>query len=276
MTVRELYEHFLSKNRQVDPDDTPDGIEVGPADKEPRKIGIGWMACAPNLRAAAADGCGLFITHEPAFCEYWEPGRRFRDSDWGRQRERICRENNMALLAIHDCWDVFPTWGIRDSWAAFLGLTEDTLLTRLPYRDEPEFIGIYEVPATTVGDYAQLVATKIEPFGEHAVFVMGDVDAPVRKVATGVGCAIPEFTTLAAGPDVMITVFDRAFQTLSRVPLAELGANLIVVEHGVTEMPGMQNMARYLTETFPDLSAAYYRNEPDCHVVLPRPVSKLA
>ena len=51
-------------------------------------------------------------------------------------------------------------------------------------------------------------------------------------------------------------------QTTVRIPLAELGANVIAVEHGTAEMPGMQSMAEYLNRTFPGVEARFYCEEP--------------
>jgi len=48
---------------------------------------------------------------------------------------------------------------------------------------------------------------------------------------------------------------------------------LIVVEHGASEMPGMRSLARYLNETFPDLTVAFYSQEPESRVVLPGPAT---
>jgi len=271
MTVAELFARFLAKAPWVDPDNTPDGIEIGSPDQPVTSVGVGWSACAANLRAAAADGRDLFITHEPCFCEFWEPDLAFRQTEWGRLRARICEEHGMALVAMHDIWDAWPELGIRDSWARHLELGDDRLVARRSYRTVDQWLGLYEVEETTVGDFARHVARKVEPFGEDAVFLMGDPSRRVGKVAVGTGCGIPTFEMLSLGADVMVQVFDRAFQTFTRLPLVDLGANLIVVEHGVAEMPGMQNMALHLPEMFPGVRAAFYRCEPDSRAVVAGP-----
>ena len=267
MTVAELFEHFLSRAPWVNRSATPDAIEAGDPNREVRRIGVGWSACAPNLRAAAADGCDLFITHEPCFCEFWEPDLRFRDTDWGELRTRILEENGMALFALHDTWDRFPRWGIRDSWVAHLGFSEDDVIARRDYGASDQLLGLYRVGRTTVDGFARHVAERVRELGMDGVIVMGDGAHPVERVAIGVGCGIPEQQMLDLGADVLVQVFDRAFQTFSRLPLLDLGANLIVLEHGVTEMPGMASMARYINEVFPDLTATFYRHEADSRVV---------
>jgi len=249
----------LSRAPWVNRSATADALELGDPEKPVRRVGAGWSACAPNLRAAAADGCDLYITHEPCFCEFWEPAARFRDTAWGRLRAQICREAGMALFALHDTWDFFPRYGIRDSWMEHLGAKDADRLALRRYRNAPlESLGLYRVAPTTVAAYARFVAARVREFGLRGVAVMGDPDRRVEKVALGVGCHIPEEQMLDAGADVLVQVFDRAFQTFTRLPLLDLGASLIVVEHGVTEMPGMRSMARYINENLPPLEATFY------------------
>jgi len=40
---------------------------------------------------------------------------------------------------------------------------------------------------------------------------------------------------LELGADVLILTFDKAWQTDIRIPLSEVDANLLVVEHGVSK-----------------------------------------
>lgn len=256
MTVGELHAHFLDQAWWVDREKTADKISVGDPNREVRRVGTGWTACLPNLQAAIADGCDLFISHESIFCERWA---------------QVAQEHGIALCTLHDTWDLFPVWGIRDSWARHLGLKEEDLLAERTYRPtlRRPSLALYRVPETTVEEYARHVAQCVREFGQEGVFVMGDGAHPVRRVAIGVGCHIPEQQMLELGADVLVQVFDRALQTVSRLPLMELGAHLILVEHGVAEMPAMRNMARYLREHFPDLEATFYANEPGSRAVLP-------
>ena len=48
---------------------------------------------------------------------------------------------------------------------------------------------------------------------------------------------------------------------------AEMNANMIVVEHGISEMPGMQNMATYLEQKFPGIDATFYCQEPNAQTI---------
>jgi len=74
---------------------------------------------------------------------------------------------------------------------------------------------------------------------------------------------------LELGADALVMTFDRAGQTSVRIPLVEMGANILVVEHGVAEMPGMQRMAEYLNKTFDGVEATFYSEEPAGVTILP-------
>jgi len=266
MTVKELYDYFLGKADWVNREHTPDIIEFGNPDAEVSKIGVGWSACTMNLRAAAGDGCDLFITHEPSFCDVWSPEAAKRETEWGRRRLAILEENSLALIALHDTWDVWPEAGIHDAWVALLGL--DKLLERKSPLPRLR-VSLYETPETSLRLFAEHVAARVGEFGQHGVIVHGDLTRRVNKVAVGTGCCLPEAEMLSCGADVLVHALDGSPQSVIRLPLLDLGASIIEVEHAVAEMPGMRQLAAYINGTFRDLSAVFYRNEPESLIVKP-------
>jgi len=274
MKIEDMRQHFLARAPWVDPQRTIDQIRLGEGDREVHAIGTGWCACAANLHAAAADGCDLFVSHEAPFaCDTGADAGR--DTPWGRRRAQICTEADMALMNLHDTWDHWPTYGVRDSWSAFLGLGEP--LRILDYIHPGQTVAahgraslaLHEVPATTADAFARHVARRVREIGRENVTLLGQPDVRVRTVATGVGCHIPSFEAREAGADLLVVVYDRALQTTVRLPLAELGAAVVTVEHGTAEMPAMRNLARYITETFGDLEATFYAREPVSRLIRP-------
>lgn len=268
ITIRQLRDHFFSVAKWVDRNHTCDQLVYGDPERTVRKIGVGWVSCSQNLEAAARDGCDLFISHEPFFCGNWAPNLDSRDTAWGHRRMAILEKNNMACMNQHDTWDNLPEYGIRDAWRNFLSLTE--LIEERPYyyRGENQFearnsLTLCRVKPQTLGEFAFFVAKRCSIFpSSHGVTIHGPRDARIKTVATGAGCRIPTIEMLELGADVLIVTFDAAFQTFIRIPLIEMGANLIVVEHGIAEMPGMQSMAEYLNHTFPEVEATFYNQEP--------------
>jgi len=264
MTMEQLFEYFVGQAEWVDRAKTPDVIEFGDLQHEVTKIGVGWSACTANLQAAARDQCDLFITHEPSFCDVWGPEWALRETDWGKKRLQILQKNSLGLFALHDTWDVWPVFGIHDSWAETLGL-ERLLESEMPL---PRLkISLFEVERLTLDEFTAQVAACVAEYGQYGVIVHGEPEHLVRKVAIGTGCCCPEYSMLNKGADVLIHVFDASQQTTLRLPLLDMGASIIEVEHSASEMPGMKNMAKYINNTFPDLSAKFYCEEPESRVV---------
>lgn len=63
---------------------------------------------------------------------------------------------------------------------------------------------------------------------------------------------------IGKGSDVLIVCFDGAFYWAKRQQWAELGVGVITVEHGTTEMWGIENLARHLRERFPQIEFLYF------------------
>ena len=269
VTIREIRQHVFDVATWVDPENTCDVIYAGEPDREVGKVGTGWSCCCQNLEAAAADGCELFISHEALLHgESWAPNMDSENTPWGRRRLAILQTSGMAAMRHHDTWDNFPEYGIRDSWRRFLGLGD--LVAERPYHypgtgrfAARNSLALCRIETQSLSDLAREVARRCEVFPcFQGATVHGDPNAEVRTAATGVGCHIPTLEMLDLGADVLIVTFDRALQTTIRIPLTEMDANVIAVEHGVAEMPGMQSMASYLEQTFPGVHASFYCREP--------------
>jgi putative NIF3 family GTP cyclohydrolase 1 type 2 len=273
VTIRQIREHFLKVADWVDPAATCDQIIYGDPDRMVRKVGTGWVPCAENLEAAARDGCDLFISHETFYYGNWAPDLDSRDTAWGRRRLQILRDHNMACMNQHDTWDNFPVYGVRDSWRAFLGLGEVIAERPYYYPGGNRFAArnslvLCRITPQRFGDFARAIARACGIFPSfQGATIHGNPEDRIGTVATGAGCHIPALEMLELGADVLVLTFDRAFQTTVRIPLAEMGARMLVVEHGIAEMPGMRNMAAYLEKTFPGLQATFYCNEPAAETI---------
>jgi len=271
--IQALRDHFFEAAKWVDRSSTCDQIIYGSPNREVSRIGTGWVPCAQNLEAAARDGCELFISHETFFYEKWSGGLDSSDTSMHRRRMDVLKKSRMACMNQHDTWDNFPVYGIRDSWRSFLGLSD--LIAERPYcsngrRASGKSLALCRVTPQRMDEFAGSVAGACSVFPSFAgLYIYGNPDALIGSVATGAGCHIPTLEMLELGADLLVLTFDRALQTAVRIPLAEMGARMIVVEHGVSEMPGMKSMAEYLEKTFPGIKAKFYCNEPAARAIPP-------
>lgn len=251
MRIRELQAYLLDHSPWVDRANTVDQLLWGDAEREVCTVGVAWMATLDNLRAAADLGCELLVSHEPLFWEHRPEGVRYRGVEPGLAKIRLLQETGLTVLRAHDSWDNWPGIGIRDSWARGLGLT--TFLAE----DATRWRAVYAIPETTLREFAQTVARRIAPLGEDSVRVYGDPDRRVSRPALGVGCIGPDAEMIALGADVLLVCDDGASYWATRERLTALGAAVIVVEHGTSELWGIESLARHLQEAFPALRLHY-------------------
>jgi len=256
MNTVDIRDYLLSHSPWVDPVHTVDQILAGDGAKQIRTVGVAWMATIEDLRAAHVLGCDLLVSHEPLFWDHWGTNDRFKGVEPGLTKQRFLQETGMAVLRAHDSWDSWPEIGIRDSWARGLGLTHFVA------QDETRWHAVYAIEETSLKDFARYVASRISVLGEDSVRVYGDPERVVSRPSLGVGCGGPDKDMVDRGSDVLIVCDDGAWYWSTRERLVELGVGVIVVEHGTSEMWGIENLARHLAGTFPELQVHYLDRHP--------------
>jgi len=257
VTALDIRDYLIANSPWVDPERTVDTVKIGDPSRAVDKAGVCWYASIETIRAAHEARCALLICHEPTFWEHDAPETLWRDKAPGAAKREFLEQTGMVILRAHDTWDQWPEVGIRDSWAAFLGLGK-----RVYASADHNYHAIHEAPEQTLRQFARYVAARIAPLGEDSVRVMGAPDRLVRRVAVGVGCAGPDKECVEAGADVCIVCYDGASYWAVRERLHEMGAAVIAVEHGTSEMPGIENLARHLAQRFPRVTFHYLAEHP--------------
>jgi putative NIF3 family GTP cyclohydrolase 1 type 2 len=241
----------------VDPEKTVDTVEAGDPARPVKKAGVCWYPSIETIKAAHQAGCDLLICHEPLYWEHAAHAQTWRNKRPGDAKTKFLEETGMVILRAHDTLDRWPEVGIRDSWARVLGLENPS-----PAQAGDPFRAIYRIKPVRLRDFARDVARRITPLGEDSVQVMGDPERVVSRPAIGVGCISPDAAEVEAGADVVIVCFDGASYWRSRERLHEMGAAVITVEHGTSEMPGMESLCRHLAGKFPEVKFEYFANHP--------------
>jgi putative NIF3 family GTP cyclohydrolase 1 type 2 len=167
----------------------------------------------------------------------------------------------MVVLRCHDCWDAWPGIGIRDTWARGLGLT-DMVAENADAPTQRRWHAVYRVAPVPLRAFAQEVSRRVRALGQDGVEVMGDPDRLVSRPAVGVGCGGPDKDMIDFGADVQIVCYDGSHYWRDRERFAELGAAVISVEHGTSEMWGMESLCRYLAAEFEGLEVGTYARHP--------------
>ena len=251
MTTDDLMRHMIDASPWVNPDHTVDTIKAGDGAKPLATVAVCWFPSLANLRRAVGLGCDALFTHEPTFWDHWDKPGGWRERGPGLEKTRLLEESGLVVARLHDTWDNWPELGIRDSFARGLGFEH------FLGEDDTRWHATYQVPEQTLREFAGYVASRVAPLGEATVQVMGDPDMRVSRPSIGVGCGGPAEDMIELGSDVLIVCFDGAGYWSTRDRFLEQGVGVIALEHGTTEMWGLESLARYIGDTWPELTVHY-------------------
>jgi len=265
-TTNQIREYLLKNSPWVDANNTVDTVKCGDPQRPVKKAGVAWFPSIWDIRTAIGAACDLLIVHEPTFWEHSAAEQRWRNRGPGIAKSKALAESGLVILRAHDTWDNWPEIGIRDSWAKHLGLTK-----RLREGTSLRWTAVYEIPETTLRDFAQQVADRVRPLGEDSVQVIGEPERKVRRPAVGVGCAVPDQEMVEFGADVLVMCYDGASYWASRERLAEMGVGIVTVEHGTSEMPGLMSLREHLARQFPAVEFVWIAAHPRTWTVKSRP-----
>lgn len=256
-TAREIQQYLLSNSPWVDPETTVDTVKAGDPDRHVATAGVCWFGDLGTMMAAHEAGCELLVVHEPIFWEHHRDEAHWRGKAPGITKQRFLDETGLVILRAHDSWDQWPDIGIRDAWAAGLGL-----IKRIKESEEHRFHAMYEIAPQPLRQFAQYIAGRVASTGEDSVQVIGNPNRVVSRPALGVGCIGPDADMVAAGADVVIVCYDGAPYWAVWERLAELGAAVITVEHGTSEVWGLESLCRHLADVYPDVQWHYFAEHP--------------
>ena len=256
-STNEIRNYLLQHSPWVDQRNTVDTVKSGDPDRPVKKAGVAWFPSRWDIQAAVRANCDLLIVHEPTFWEHSAAEKKWRDRGPGIAKSKLLSESGLVILRVHDTWDNWPELGIRDSWAKFLGLTR-----RHREGTQLRWTAVYEIPETTLRDFARHVAGRTRSLGESSVQVLGEPSMKVRHPAIGVGCVVPDQEMVDFGADVLVVCFDGASYWQHRERLAEMGVGIITVEHGTSEMPGLMSLRDHLATRFPEVEFTWIAEHP--------------
>lgn len=248
MKARFIDDHFRSIGSWVNWENTEDEFLFGDPEVEVQGIAIAWIATNKLLQEAADAGHNLFIAHEPAYYPGYESSQSTQELI--AKKEALLTKLGITLYRCHDTWDRMPEHGIVDSWASFLGFET------LP-RPTESFYRICLTDDLTVKEIAQKVAEKIGLLGQKSVLIFGDPDRKIQRMALGTGAItrLPNMHEL--GAELLLVSDDGMNYWTGGHWSVDQEIPLLVVNHAISELPGMQALASYLQKKFPATPVKY-------------------
>lgn len=227
----------------------PDGIVFGDGLKEVRRIGVAWLPYTSIVEKAAAEGVDLLVVHEPAFYHAEEQAVA-QLTKAAEAKKRLLDQYGIAIVRSHNVWDALDGVGIPFAWAKHLELAKPIRVDR--------YFQIHEIPQQTAKHFAQHVARRTAVLGQDRVIFSGDPSAVVRSVGIGTGCISDCFTLYDKGADIVVTVDDIVCSWVNTAWSKDTGVPLIVVNHAVSEEPGMDTLADCLSRRLPGIEVVRF------------------
>lgn len=247
MLCQAIHEHFVQAGTWVNWNKTTDSFKVGDPDRTVTRLATVWNPTWPALRLAHQRGAELVVAHESVFVRGGAGSEAEVALDSEQDKLRWIQDTGLVIYRCHDVWDNFPGIGIREHWQQRLELGGRIVADRFPLllteMDQPR----------TVRDLARHLLALLSPLGQTHVQVAGDLDRPVRVVASGTGVTVDPMTMWKLGAEVGIMTDDYFLFVREGAHAAEQGFPMIFVNHGVAEEWGIEQLAAHLARTFPDL-----------------------
>jgi putative NIF3 family GTP cyclohydrolase 1 type 2 len=246
--AKDVHEHLLSLNGGwVDPASTVDRVIAGDPGAPVRGIAVGWMSYYWALEEAVKLGCNLFVTHEPTYYNHLDNEvPAYFQHERVQEKQRFIEEHGLVILRCHDVWDQLPGLGIPDAWAGFLGLTDPI--------DGEGYYRLFDGQGKPARQVARDVARKTARLGQDVVQLIGPADKPVHRLCIGTGAMTPFNTYLEEyQADMGICTDDGMFHCFEGALAIDLGIPLLVVNHAVSEEPGIASLAAYLAWRYADI-----------------------
>jgi putative NIF3 family GTP cyclohydrolase 1 type 2 len=223
-----------------------DTFKIGDPLAKVRGIAVGWMSYRWALEKALALDCNLFITHEPTFFDHLDADRQVFQLPGAAAKREFLEASGLVVLRCHDLWDLIPEVGIPDSWGRFLGLGP-------PVQTRP-YLRAYEIETQAAARFAGSLAQRLAPLGQPGVQLLGPAQKRIGRVALGTGAITPVLQMLLEMETDAIIATDDGIDYWRDGALAiDLDFPIFVVNHPVSELAGVESLAKHLRTEFPHI-----------------------
>ncbi|MGN7454865.1 Nif3-like dinuclear metal center hexameric protein [Paenibacillus pasadenensis] len=242
----------IQREAGVKPEEgTVDTLKTGDPTQPLRGVLVCFTATADVIRAAAASGANLIVTHEPTWYNHRDETDGLEDDPVYRAKRALVDEHGIAIWRFHDDWHRRRPDGIQEGMLRRLGWPAPT---------DGGHGAVVQLPEQTV---RELAAQLKERLGVPYVRVVGDPDWTVSRIAMQVGAPGGERQLRAAARDDVDAVLcgeTVEWMTCEYVrDAALLGRRraLLVVGHFHSEAAGMEHLADWIAPLLGGAPVAY-------------------
>ena len=228
----------LDTDAYADIDASPNGLQVGPADREVKRVAVAVDAAVETIERAAEAGVDLLLTHHGIV---WGSIERVTDSNYRRIAPLV--ENELALYVSHLPLDGHQQLGNAAGLADLLDL-----VNRAPFgRMGGEYVGQRGrlAEATPLPELVDRLDAELDT-GGRSVQTLEFGPETVEDVAIVTGSGVDWLgEAVDAGADLLITGEGKQ-QAYHEA--REAGINVVLAGHYATETFGVEALGPLLEE----------------------------
>ena len=217
---------------------TRDQVLCGDITQDVNRVGVCWVATKQVIQHAIDHDIHFIITHENPFYQcstnMMQAAKIAAD-----EKKDMLEKHHITLYRCHDVWDSIRDVGVSDTWAKRLGFSFEPRLQASYYQ-------CANIEEMSVEALAKHCANCLLQDGEQGVYVFGDVQKKIHRIAIGTGAATNLYDMLQFQPDAMI-VSDDGINNYDAAQYAiDQHLPIIVVNHAGCEIGGLKAMAPWL------------------------------
>ncbi|EEO34001.1 LOW QUALITY PROTEIN: hypothetical protein MBAG_02953, partial [Coprobacillus sp. D7] len=163
-------------------------------------------------------------------------------------------KHDITIYRCHDLWDLYPKYGVRDSWGEILKFNFQEMKAY-------DYIKIANDIKMKFDDLIKHIIKCIEPYNQTGIEVIGTTNKIINKLGIGTGACTDIFTMSKYGVDACIVSDDGINNWVAVQWAMDNKIPLIVVNHMTCEAPGIKNMAIFLNNKFENIEFKYVPND---------------
>ncbi len=253
MKIKDIITYLETQGDWVDRENTRDHVLVGEIDYDVNYVIVCWVATLDVIHKAIEKQCHFIISHENPF---YMSSTSVPTTLMKSQQEKLslCRQHQITIYRCHDLWDLFPQYGVRDSWAKLLNI---------PFQESKSksFIRISKEIDMDVKSLSKHIIQRIEPFHEFGVVIIGDLHKKVHHLGIGTGACTDIIEMYNEGADVCLVTDDGINNWVYTQWAMDKNLPLIVVNHLTSEAAGIKELSCYLSKQFKEIFFEYIYND---------------
>ena len=119
MKIKEVIDYLETQGEWVNRDCTKDHILYGNENNDIHQAIVCWVATLDIIYQAIQNDCHFIISHEnPFYLASTNLPHPIIEAQ--KKKKELLKKHNITIYRCHDLWDLYPKYGVRDSWGEIL------------------------------------------------------------------------------------------------------------------------------------------------------------